>query len=169
MIACGMSHDELARNWIVLTEQGEPFDVCQWMRVDTKIAWELEYDTHLCDAQPFESKIFSNPLPHQRNQVHAIMPPKKPWTVPFVPPEHCIKPSRGLSLATTSSDLWLGTNLLPAQPMTSDYTRPPADVQVIEHIECIRFCREDQFTLRCMGGEKMLECFDEFRSLVVSS
>ena len=60
-------------------------------------------------------------------------------------------------------------NLLPAQPMTSDYTRPPADVQVIEHIECIGFHGEDQFTSRRMGGEKMLECIDEFGSLVVSS
>ena len=64
MIACGTSDDKLAGNWIAPTERGEPFDIRQWMRMDAKMPWELEYDTHLCDAQPFESKIFSNPLPH---------------------------------------------------------------------------------------------------------
>ena len=97
------------------------------------------------------------------------MPPKKPRTVPFVPHERCIKPSGGLGLASTSSDLRLGMNLLPAQSMSGDYTRPSADVQVIEHIECIGFRREDQFILRHTRGEKMFECFNEFGSLVVSS
>ena len=62
MIACGTSVDELAGNRIMLMELGEPFDIRQWMRVDAKMAWELEYDTHLCDMQPFESKNLQQSL-----------------------------------------------------------------------------------------------------------
>ena len=31
MVASGTSDDELTRNGIVTTEQGEPLNICQWM------------------------------------------------------------------------------------------------------------------------------------------
>ena len=47
---------------------------------------------------------------------------------------------------TTSSDLQLGMNLLPATAMSSHHTRIAFDVQLIEEVGEIRFLRQYHFS-----------------------
>ena len=45
----------VTRNWLMLMEHHEPFDIGQWMWVMPKMSWKLENDAHLGDTDRLQS------------------------------------------------------------------------------------------------------------------
>ena len=70
MVVSGTSDDELTRNGIVMTEQGEPLNICQWMWLNPEMVWQFEDDAHLRKMHHLQSNIRQHTLnttmmPHQ--------------------------------------------------------------------------------------------------------
>jgi len=90
MVACGAGDEELARNWLMLMEHREPFDIGQWIRVMPKMSWKLENDVHLGDMDRLQSSarqctLLATMTPgtyhhaQKKKPVNLLRPTQKPY------------------------------------------------------------------------------------------